>query len=424
MKFANHLLIVSFAVGVCVVTSSQDVTIKDPYLIEIAEFAKANLLKQKELGLENRTLNKIIDAQVIPFPPPIPAKYVLTLEFSDWCHSNNTCSNGSYICEVTIVGEPATKMHTVEEGSSKCARKELDGPLKFTKKGSSIASLLKADDSQTLLMAKLAVAQMAEKKDGKHTLKHIGKSRRVMIEETNTNYYYLTLYISTIEEGTTDEVCEVTMEEVLSEPSVTSLQSLRCFSTGDESSEFGIVPVSPEDLSSSFMRDAILASLAVIDSESLSEFQLRVIGYSLEDSGVSVDSGTRDLQFRLGLVPTFCLKTSDEEEEEAKFCSYDSIDASRDPSVCSITLTQWPWVTDGYLFSDFHCNQSSYETIGEELETIVDEDFHLSEDDESEVEEVVSNDVQQRYHLTPYSFNPFDCKSNDCAHVCLYYHFL
>ena len=71
MKFANHLLIVSFAVGVCVVTSSQDVTIKDPYLIEIAEFAKANLLKQKELGLENRTLNKIIDAQVIPFPPPI-----------------------------------------------------------------------------------------------------------------------------------------------------------------------------------------------------------------------------------------------------------------------------------------------------------------------------------------------------------------
>merc|ERR1712071_148273 len=136
----------------------------------------------------------------------------------------------------------------------------------------------------------------------------------------------------------------------------------------------------------------------------------------------SVDSGTRDLQFRLGLVPTLCLKTSDEEEEEAKFCSYDSIDASRDPSVCSITLTQWPWVTDGYLFSDFHCNQSSYETIGEELETIVGEDFHLSEDDESEVEEVVSNDVQQRYHLTPYSFNPFDCKSNDCAHVCLYYH--
>lgn len=179
---------------------------------------------------------------------------------------------------------------------------------------------------------------------------------------------------------------------------------MRCFSTGDEEgNNLGIVPVPSEDLSPIFTRDAILASLAVIDAESVSQFQLRVIGYSLEDTAVSVDSGTRDLQFKLGLVSTFCIKNSEEEEEEAKSCS---IDAKRDPSICSITLTQWPWVTDGYLFSNLQCIQSNYETIGEELDTFVAEEFQSNEEDDdddgdedAEVAEVDGNDVQQRYNL-------------------------
>lgn len=219
------------------------------------------------------------------------------------------------------------------------------------------------------------------------------------------------------EDDSEQEVCEVTMEEVLSDPSEKSLQSLSCFSAGDEieTNPLGVVPVPSEDLSSSFMRDAILASLAVIDAESLSQFQLRVIGYSLEDATVSVDSGTRDLRFKLGLVSTFCIKTSEEEEEEAKSCS---IDAKRDPSICSITLTQWFWVTDGYLFSNLECAQSDYETIGEELETFIAEELQSdeedSEDDDDEDEEeatgVDDNDVQQRY--SPSSFFCFtDCIS-------------
>jgi hypothetical protein len=61
--------------------------------------------------------------------------------------------------------------------------------------------------------------------------------------------------------------------------------------------------------------------------------------------------------------------------------------------MCTITLTQWPWVLDGYLFSDFDCEPTSYAIIGEELEAYTDEDGS-AEEEGAEVEEVSSNAVQ------------------------------
>lgn len=214
------------------------------------------------------------------------------------------------------------------------------------------------------------------------------------MEETNSNLYYLTLYISTTEQDAINEVCEVTMEEALTNSEQT-LQSLRCFTTGDNTGadKFGIARVPSDDLTPSLIRHAVLASLAIADAESLSRFQFKVIGYSLADARVSIDSGTRDLQLKLGLVPTLCIKRSEneEEEEESKACT---IDIERDPSMCSITLTQWPWVSDGYLFSDFDCEPTNYEVIGEELEAYTDEDSAAAGEEGAEVEEVSSNAVQ------------------------------
>ncbi len=213
------------------------------------------------------------------------------------------------------------------------------------------------------------------------------------MEESNSNLYYLTLYISTTDEDLVNEVCEVTMEEALVTGEQT-LQSLRCFTTGDNegADKFGIARVPSDDLTSSLIRHAVLASLAIIDAESISQFQFKVIGYSLTDARVSVDSGTRDLQLKIGLVPTLCIKRqeSEDDDEEAKSCT---IDTERDPSMCSITLTQWPWVSDGYLFSDFECEPTSYAVISDELEAYTDEDSSASEEG-VEVEEVSSNAVQ------------------------------
>ena len=210
------------------------------------------------------------------------------------------------------------------------------------------------------------------------------------MEESNSNLYYLTLYISTSTDDSTTEVCEVTMEEALTNAEQT-LQSLRCFAT-DGGDKLGIVKVSPEDLTSGVLRHAVLASLAIIDAESTSQFQLKVLGYSLADSRVSSDSGTRDLQMKLGLVPTLCIKHAEsDDDEEAKSCM---IDVERSPSMCSITLTQWPWVTDGNLFSDFDCEPTTYAVIGEELEAYSDDDGSASGEEGAEVEEVTSNAVQ------------------------------
>jgi hypothetical protein len=212
------------------------------------------------------------------------------------------------------------------------------------------------------------------------------------MEESNSNLYYLTVYISTTDENIVNEACEVSMEEALSNSEQT-LQSLRCFNTGDNegADKYGITRVPSEELTTSLIRHAVLASLAIIDAESLSAFQFKVIGYSLVDSRVSVDSGTRDLDLKMGLVPTLCLKRPEEEnEDESKSCT---IDTERDPSMCTITLTQWPWVLDGYLFSDFDCEPTSYAIIGEELEAYTDEDGS-AEEEGAEVEEVSSNAVQ------------------------------
>lgn len=213
------------------------------------------------------------------------------------------------------------------------------------------------------------------------------------MEESNSNLYYLTLYISTSTDDTTTEVCEVTMEEALASSEQT-LQSLRCFATEASDPKKGITRASPEDLTPGVLRHAVLASLATIDAESTSQFQLKIVGYSLADSRVSVDSGTRDLLMKLGLVPTLCIKhaESSDDDEEAKSCT---IDVERDPSMCSITLTQWPWVTDGYLFSDFSCEPTTYAVIGDELEAYSDDDGSSgSEEEGAGVEEVTSNAVQ------------------------------
>ena len=214
------------------------------------------------------------------------------------------------------------------------------------------------------------------------------------MEDSNSNLYYLTLYISTTEEDLINEVCEVTMEESLATKEQT-LQSLRCFTTdrdNEGADKLGIARVPSDNFTPSLIRHAVLASLAIIDAESISQFQFKVIGYTLTDAQVSIDSGTRDLQLKLGLVPTLCIKRqeSDDDDEEAKSCT---IDTERDPSMCSITLTQWPWVSDGYLFSDFECEPTSYAVISEELEAYTDEDSSASEEG-VEVEEVSSNAVQ------------------------------
>lgn len=219
------------------------------------------------------------------------------------------------------------------------------------------------------------------------------------MEESNSNLYYLTLYISTTEEDSANEVCEVTMEEALSNSEQT-LQSLRCFTTGDNegADKYGITGVPTSDLTANLLRHAVLASLAIIDAESLSQFQLKVIGYSLADARVSVDSGTRDLEFKLGVVPTLCIKreNSEDEDSESKTCT---IDVEREPSMCSITLTQWPWVSDGYLFSDFECESTTYPTISEDLEAFADLVALAEGEDEAEVEDVTSNAVQATNRL-------------------------
>ena len=224
------------------------------------------------------------------------------------------------------------------------------------------------------------------------------------MEESNSNLYYLTLYISTTEVDSANEVCEVTMEEALPSSEQT-LQSLRCFTTGDNegADKYGITGVPQGDLTSSLIRHAVLASLAIIDAESLSQFQLKVIGYSLADARVSVDSGARDLQLKLGVVPTLCIKreSSDEEDSETKACT---VDVEREPSICSITLTQWPWVSDGYLFSDFDCESTNYATINEDLEAFADLDASAEGEDEAEVEDVSSNAVQAA-NRSVYNFN-------------------
>lgn len=66
MKLACCVLIVFY---ICAATS-EDLDVKDPYVYEIVEFAKADLLKRDELGLQNRALHKIVDVQLVPFPQP------------------------------------------------------------------------------------------------------------------------------------------------------------------------------------------------------------------------------------------------------------------------------------------------------------------------------------------------------------------
>ena len=86
------------------------------------------------------------------------------------------------------------------------------------------------------------------------------------MEESNSNLYYLTLYISTTDEDIVNEACEVTMEEALFNSEQT-LQSLRCFTTGDNegADKYGITRVPSEELTTSLIRHAVLASLAIIE---------------------------------------------------------------------------------------------------------------------------------------------------------------
>lgn len=374
--------------------ASEDVELKDPTLVAISVFAANTILKDAETyGIQNTSsLHKIMDAHIVPGSQPSPTQYMLTIELGNNCTNNEeTCPGEKHICEVIVLDAPWNEKRILDEDKTKCADREPNSPPEFID-SSTIATSLVLEDAATKALAEKAVSQMGERRGGKHTLKHIGHARKVTVEETNSSLYYLTLYISTTNEDVINEACEVTMEEALS-TSEQILQSLRCFTTGDNegADKFGITRVPAEELTTSLIRHAVLASLAIIDAESVSAFQFKVIGYLLADSRVSVDSGTRDLDLKLGLVPTLCIKRPEEEnEDESKSCT---IDQERDPSVCSITLTQWPWVSDGYLFSDFDCEPTTYAAIAEELEAYADEDV-ASEEEGAEVEEVSSNAVQ------------------------------
>ena len=64
-------VVVSFCCYVSSSTASEDVEFKDPHLVELANFAATSLLKDAELGLNNRsTLHRIMDAQIVPFTQP------------------------------------------------------------------------------------------------------------------------------------------------------------------------------------------------------------------------------------------------------------------------------------------------------------------------------------------------------------------
>ena len=52
------------------VTGSEDVELKDPHLLEVATFGATSLLKDPELELENFTLQRIMDSQVVPQASP------------------------------------------------------------------------------------------------------------------------------------------------------------------------------------------------------------------------------------------------------------------------------------------------------------------------------------------------------------------
>lgn len=74
MGFAIHCITLLFAVG-CLAgasQSSEDVELKDPYLIEMAKFAENYILKNaEELGVgKNSSLHRIMDAHIVPFPQP------------------------------------------------------------------------------------------------------------------------------------------------------------------------------------------------------------------------------------------------------------------------------------------------------------------------------------------------------------------
>ena len=66
----RSVLGILYAICICLVTASEDVEFKDPYLLEVAEFTASDLLKQEQLQLGNRTSHKILDAQILAFPQP------------------------------------------------------------------------------------------------------------------------------------------------------------------------------------------------------------------------------------------------------------------------------------------------------------------------------------------------------------------
>lgn len=360
---------------------------------------------------------------------------MLTLEIGRECSAPHCGSDHLKICEVTVVDDVQAKKQTVLEGKSACeAREAPSQPLRFigndliqqvvccsialllllcfTETGSSIATTLDPDSAAAKAVVADAVAEMKSKNEGGDVLKRATRIRKVTVscsrklsnqgrhspllllplQIKEINIYYLTLYVSSSEEDSS-EVCEVTLEENLAGTKGKTLQSLRCFTT-DDAESLGIVRISTEELTGGLVHSATLASLAAIDAESVSKFQLKVIGHSVFDSSASVDSGTRDIKLRIGLVPTLCIKrTESDEEDSIRSCT---VDSEKEPSICSITLTQWPWVTEGYLFSDLSCQSSDFKTIGEQLEPFSDEDNQSSE--EAGVGEVDDNAVPaERY---------------------------
>ena len=134
-----------------------------------------------------------------------PTQYMLTIELGNNCTSNDeTCTGGRYICEVSVLDARWNEKRVLDEEKTKCADREPNTPPEFIGilftllfalyclkcngmfflDSTTIATSLPLEDTTTKAIAEKAVVQMGERRGGKHTLKHIGQARKVMVRIT------------------------------------------------------------------------------------------------------------------------------------------------------------------------------------------------------------------------------------------------
>jgi hypothetical protein len=133
-----------------------------------------------------------------------PTQYMLTIELGNNCtNTNDNCTGGRHICEVSVLDAPWNEKRVLDEDKTKCADREPNTPPEFIGillnfcicffylrlpflflDSTTIATSLLLEDAATKALAEKAVVQMGERRGGKHTLKHIGHARKVMVRFT------------------------------------------------------------------------------------------------------------------------------------------------------------------------------------------------------------------------------------------------